>query len=269
MGNIKIPFGWHTAEGKWKDPGSVPRGLACGCYCHDCKEPLQAVHPRRLWRANWIEKYFRHSKGTICKGALESLLHRLAKEVLERDCSVFLPDGAEFFYDTCKVETSLEGKRPDIYLINSRTGERMVVEIFYSHRMDESTLAAFREKELRVMEIDISSMRTVFPSMEVFEWMVLKGAPRKFLWVPEVAVVMEPVYSTVPVYSEAPVYSTTPNYAAEPTTWLERVMDWWRENWLWVLMAVMIIGILLYRVSRSKPVVAQRGKRRQFGKFAV
>jgi len=175
----------------------VPSGLACGCYCHECKQPLQAVYPRRLWRTKWVEKFFRHAKGTICKGGLESLAHKMAKEMLERHSSVFLPDSSEFVYDSCEVETPLEGKRPDIYLINSRTGERLVIEIFYSHRIEENTLAAFREKGKRVMQIDISSMRKSFPSIEAFERMVLKEAPRKFLWVPEVEVAV----ASVPLYN--------------------------------------------------------------------
>lgn len=254
MGSIKIPFGWHAAERKWKDPGSVPSGLACGCYCHKCKELLQAVHPRRLWRAKWVEKFFRHAKGTICKGALESLAHKMAKELLERHSSVFLPDSSEFFYDSCEVEAPLEGKRADVYLINSRTGERLVIEIFYNHRMEENTLAAFREKGIRVMQIDISSTRTTFTSMEDFERMVLKEAPREFLWVPEVEVAVASV----------PLYNWELANSPAPVTWAQRILDWWEENWLLVVLLIvgLFVGYRVYRLFSPKTVIARRGRRR-------
>lgn len=252
MGNIKIPFGWHKREAKWKDPGSVLSGLACGCYCHACGEPLQAVHPRRRWRSKWVVKYFRHAVKTSCDGGLESLVHILAKTLFKGHSSVFLPNDSEFFYDTCEVETPREGKRPDIYLINSRTGEHLVVEIFYSHRTEESTLAVFREKDLRVMEIDISSIRKAIPSTEAFERMVLKDAPRKILVFPQA------------VAAPAPAYKWESSNSAVPASWAQRMLDWWEENLPVVVLLVVgvFVGYRLFSFLWSKPMVVRRRRRR-------
>jgi hypothetical protein len=88
--------------------------------------------------------------------------------------SLVLAGRRGILYDKCKVEQGIGGKQPDILLTNSMTGEQLVVEIFYSHTMEKETLTVFQGKGLQVMEINISSMRKKFPSMQGFERMVLK-----------------------------------------------------------------------------------------------
>jgi hypothetical protein len=229
MGITKIPFGWHEQEGKWKEPGAVPRGLACGCVCHECKQPLQTVHPKL------IQKYFRHDKGGDCEGALESLAHKLGKDVLATHSAVFISKNEQFLYDKCEVETRRNGKQPDIYLINSVTGKCMVVEIFYSHRMEESTLKSFQDNGNQVLEIDISATRKVFPSLIEFERLILKEAPRKFLSL------SEPVDFPQPISSREPIAN------------LQGVGRWWAENWPLIVLAVVLLAYWLYHVFRPKP----------------
>ena len=240
MGTIKIPFGWYEREGKWKEPEAVPPGLACGCICHECGKPLQAVHPKR----KRIQKYFRHDKGGDCKGALESLAHKLGKAVLAAHSAVFVSEHEQFFYDRCEVESHRDGKQPDIYLINSATGECMIVEIFYSHRMEESTLRAFQDNGKKVLEIDVSATRKIFPSLIEFERLILKEAPRKFLSLSE------------PVHLQQPIYSR------EPITRLQGASQWWAENWPWIVFAAALLAYWLYRKSRLMQVVKRRSIKR-------
>lgn len=234
MGIIKIPFGWHILEGKWKEPGAVPRGLACGCVCHECGQSLQSVHSKR------IQKYFRHNKSGDCTGALESLAHKMGKDVLLSNSAVFVSKNEQFFYDKCEVETPIKGKRPDIHLINSVTGECRVVEIFYSHRIEDNTLKTFLDNGKQVLEIDISATRKAFPTLVEFERLILKEAPRKFLSL------AEPVDSPQLIYSRGPV------------TRLQGAFQWLAENWPWVVFTVALLIYWLYRISRPKPVLKRR-----------
>ena len=206
MNFIKIPFGWHLREGKWKEPGAVPRGLACGCICLECGQPLQAVHSKQ------IQKYFRHNKSGDCTGALESLAHKLGKDVLLSNSAVFVSKNEQFFYDKCEVEIRMNGKRPDIHLINSVTGKCMVIEIFYSHRMEENTLKTFHDNGKQVLEIDISATRKVFPTLVEFERLILKEAPRKSLSL------YKPENSIQPIYLKETIFGP------------QGAFRWWAEN---------------------------------------
>lgn len=65
----------------------APLGLACKCICPECKMPLVAKNnPDNIRTA-----HFAHSSGHTCKGALESALHLLAKQVLQECKGLRLP----------------------------------------------------------------------------------------------------------------------------------------------------------------------------------
>jgi len=59
------------------------RGLACGCHCVKCNEPLIA----KLGYGGKIE-HFSHQKDSDCHGAEMTLLHRLSEDILKREKNV-------------------------------------------------------------------------------------------------------------------------------------------------------------------------------------
>ena len=63
----------------------TPRGLACGAVCPACQAPLSA----RQGKVN--EHHFAHSVGAECATALETSLHRMAKQVLAEIKQLALP----------------------------------------------------------------------------------------------------------------------------------------------------------------------------------
>ena len=57
----------------------VPNGKECDCICPACKKPLQAKNAGRI-----REHHFAHQPGTDCPTALETALHLLAKEKIQK-----------------------------------------------------------------------------------------------------------------------------------------------------------------------------------------
>lgn len=79
-----IPFA-VSSTGAAADVRGVERGLACGCTCPSCGEPVIAKQGQdRTW-------HFAHQSGAACAGALESALHLAAKEVLAAAKQLWLP----------------------------------------------------------------------------------------------------------------------------------------------------------------------------------
>lgn len=68
---------------------SVPNGNKCACFCPHCKSELCAKN------GGLGEKkvhHFAHISGTDCVGAIESALHKMAKDVMKETLSIQLPD---------------------------------------------------------------------------------------------------------------------------------------------------------------------------------
>jgi hypothetical protein len=63
----------------------VTRGLDCGCICFRCGGVLVARKGVRR------EHHFAHYGDSDCSGAAESLLHRLAKDLLSNATALALP----------------------------------------------------------------------------------------------------------------------------------------------------------------------------------
>ena len=81
---LKNPYGLQNNI--VRTPESVERGLACGCVCPACGEPLVANHGTEI-----KQPYFSHESGRSCEAAYQTALHLLAKEVLATEKKIMLP----------------------------------------------------------------------------------------------------------------------------------------------------------------------------------
>ncbi len=63
----------------------VDRGLACNCICPVCETQLVAKKGKKN------EHHFAHYNAQECAGALETVLHLKAKEVLEKTNLILIP----------------------------------------------------------------------------------------------------------------------------------------------------------------------------------
>lgn len=153
------------------DP-KVKNGFQCNCFCPACKKPLNA----RNNEANIREKHFAHKPGDDCPYAVESALHLLAKDVLFKTKTLFVPD----FHFDYKPKNS-ESKFKDGQLINLETvilektiiesnieivpdaigiinGKEIYIEFAKTHLVDETKMHKIKKLNKTCIEIKINHL---------------------------------------------------------------------------------------------------------------
>ena len=144
-------------EGNLTHVDTVPKGAKCGCHCPHCNAPLYAKNGGQV-----REHHFAHAQGRECEGAYESSLHLLAKEILQETGQIMLPSQygmpsgrvrlrniqVEKWDEQYKIRPDVEG------LMNN--GERLLVEFYFSHKVDGEKRKVIVENHLKCIEIDIN-----------------------------------------------------------------------------------------------------------------
>lgn len=173
-------------DGRMVHITEVPSGLACSCICAACRLPLVAV--KGSIRAN----HFRHHDVEQCATAIETALHRLAKQILEERRRLLLPalqittirgsttlrPAQELTFDTVRLEQRLDSIIPDV--IVTKDGYELLVEIHVTHAAPPEKVASIRALGLSSIEIDLSGEPYDLPVAEVER--LLDEAPRKWLY---------------------------------------------------------------------------------------
>ena len=166
----------------------VPKGLKCGCFCPHCGAKLYAKNGGTI-----REHHFAHEHGAECEGAYESSIHRLAKEILQSTGCIMLPESEDNSKPSGLVKIhNIEiekwddqyGIRPDAEGILDN-GQRLLIEIFFSHKVDGKKRGIILDNNLLCIEIDINYQeldreelkRFLTDSIEDREWVKPKDAP--------------------------------------------------------------------------------------------
>lgn len=182
-----LPF----AEGKGGtlvNVESVPRGKKCGCICPECRGPLIAYKPRQSKKM----AYFGHEPGAACDRprALETMLHKLAKQLIEERKEVFLPavfderqdvlwPGGMFRPESVRLEVKVPGMRPDII---ASTGQKILfIEVAVWHKVGAEKFALISERRQSTIEIDLAKWRDE-TDKAVLEQAIIREAPRVWLF---------------------------------------------------------------------------------------
>ncbi len=138
---------------------SVPNGNECGCVCPHCKCALCAKNGGDGER---MVHHFAHLSGADCVGAVESALHKMAKDVLSETKCVLLPkrqDGrkAELLHFD-RVETESYDKetklRPDS--IGYYNGTCLWIEFKRTHAVDTKKRGKIISAHIDCIEIDLN-----------------------------------------------------------------------------------------------------------------
>lgn len=137
---------------------SVAKGKACGCFCPSCNKPLSARQgPQR-------QHHFAHVGNRDCKGAYETMLHVLAKKVLIEIGMLMLPSYTLPGFPSGLVKLhNIQSEiwdeenhiRPDVEGI-MENGERLLIEFYVSHRVNEKKLQTIVDKKLKCVEINLN-----------------------------------------------------------------------------------------------------------------
>ena len=128
----------------------VERGKNCQCVCPACNEPLIAKKGEKVLH------HFAHSTGHVCEYGYETSLHLAAKDILLQAKKMIIPsvkihfphthkrdelisNAQEISIDAVELEKRIDSIIPDI-VVNCN-GKRFIIEIFVTHRIDDSKLS--------------------------------------------------------------------------------------------------------------------------------
>jgi hypothetical protein len=187
QGAARLAYGLSPA-GRLVHVRDAERGAACNCVCPACDRPLVARRAK-----TW---HFAHQPGAECPRAYETMLHRLAKEVLEENLALWTPavrvegDGVvhqpfparSMSFESARLETWMGQIVPDIVV--TYRGHELIVEIFVTHACDEAKITKLRDMGLAAVEIDLSKLPRDADRAQVAK-AVTKSAPRRWLYNPK------------------------------------------------------------------------------------
>lgn len=136
----------------------VQNGGACQCRCPKCKSLLDAKNGGLI-----REHHFAHSHGHFCKGAYETALHLLAKQIILEQGGIMLPESddnnkphgfvklenikVEQWDDTYKIRPDVEGFMND--------GRRIIIECLVTHKVNDKKQKIIIDNNLLCIEIDL------------------------------------------------------------------------------------------------------------------
>jgi len=138
---------------------SVPNGNECGCICPHCKS---AVCAKNGGDGERMVHHFAHLSGADCVGAVESALHKMAKDILVEVKCVHLPNrydghnGEILHFDHVEVEfydkdTQL---RPDCI---GYYGDKVIwIEFKRTHAVDTKKRGKIISAHIDCIEIDLN-----------------------------------------------------------------------------------------------------------------
>jgi hypothetical protein len=170
---------------------AVRSGRKCGCVCPICYGDMVA-------RKGSVRTHsFAHqadARGLGCAHAAESILHRLAKAVMERkrrirvadtQCSdelgpLTIVDGKTVLFDRVELEKRVGEVIPDV--VCTAGGRKLHVEFKVTHGCSAEKLAKLAQLDVAVMEVDLSSYRHF--KLKELDFIILDEAPRTMLLSP-------------------------------------------------------------------------------------
>lgn len=147
-------------EGDLVHINSVPNGNDCGCICPHCKSELCA---KNGGTGEKMVHHFAHLSGADCVGAIESALHKMAKDVMKDALCIQLPkrlDGRKGeLLKLDRVEVEFYDKdthlRPDCI---GYYGDKVIwIEFKRTHAVDTKKRGKIISAKIDCVELDINA----------------------------------------------------------------------------------------------------------------
>ena len=153
-------------------PADVESGLACSCTCPGCGTALIAKQGKIAW-------HFAHHNAVAALSCVESAIHAAAKQILLDAKELRVPEkwiavsgqtksgdthtirktikaARKIRFDFCQEEVWEINLRPDV--VGYRGTRRLLVEMFFTHRVDQTKLQKLAELGQPSIEIDLSHL---------------------------------------------------------------------------------------------------------------
>lgn len=190
-----MPFG-VASDGRMVSVNDVERGSACNCTCPQCGGALIAR------KGDINRHHFAHTAEACGGGALETSIHRMAKQIVADATAIFLPEEIANYPEnrhgfqrnsvrvqhagwlhnvTVQTEVSRGDIRPDLVVSGGEGGpEEVAIEIRVAHPVPAEKRHKLQELNLSTIEIDLSGYPRSL-TMERLKPFVLREAPRFWL----------------------------------------------------------------------------------------
>lgn len=199
---VRFIWGEHPVSLQLHCISSTDRAALRGLRCPECRHPLIPVHPAA--RA----KHFRHAIDSSCSGGLETVAHRVAKQILcdgltlmlpERTChrwphpsgrrtsEILAPLSAVSVIGGRQEVTLASGHRADVICDAQRRHRQirpLLVEVCVHHSVDDAKAAALREADHHAIEIDVPEALALMPLAQARDYLS-RSADRRWLTVDE------------------------------------------------------------------------------------
>ena len=184
---VKLP--WALSDGRLVHVSSVGNGIGCGCTCPSCGAKLVARNEGKIRLP-----HFAHYNSPECEDALETAMHIMAKEIIEKEKRIFVPSAsftirnfhhlhseARFLeFDKVELEQPLGDFKPDAVCYKNGKPS-LLVEITVTHGIDDEKREKIKKSGVSCVEVrldknrhvDYESIRTVL--MDENERTTLEG----------------------------------------------------------------------------------------------
>ena len=146
-------------EGVLVHVDNVPNGNDCGCICPHCKNKLCA---KNGGDGDKMIHHFAHLSGADCVGAVESALHKMAKDILLETKCVYLPNrydgrtGELRHFDHVEVESYDKDTRLRPDCIGYNDDDCLWVEFKRTHAVDTKKKGKIISAHIDCIEIDLN-----------------------------------------------------------------------------------------------------------------
>ena len=182
----KLKYGLR--DGKLLPIDNVEKGLACNCLCPHCKGQLIAK------KGEYRTKHFAHYKIADCNHGSETALHLMAKNILAKSHTVFVPyipkteydfscNGQIFVFDSAALEQQLSSHiRADVVFYSGNS--ILNVEIKVTHKIDSNKAIELFNLGIPTIEIDLSDIKDNFTE-ELVAQRILSGEKTQLIYSPK------------------------------------------------------------------------------------
>lgn len=144
-----LSFAFHPASNRVIPIGSATNGLACGCICLECGQPLEAV------QGEVRDQHFRHATDKGCKGGGEGLLHLRCKQLICNG-TIMAITGRQITYHSPQPEYKLGAFRTDVTVWENSVAWH--IEVVFKHSLSLDKENFYRSNGHRVIVIDMSDV---------------------------------------------------------------------------------------------------------------
>ncbi len=188
MEEIQLLYGLKNGELTHID--QVESGEKCGCICPACQGTLIARKGEKK------RHHFAHKTEENCSHGYETVLHLLAKEILSKASTLSIPPVVLNFplkeslvlhnsIEIPVVSVELEQKYhpiiPDVVVTSSKN-QKLMVEIFVTHKIDEEKQQKIENIGISTIEIDLSAYKESAMTEEILQKILLGESEEKY-WI--------------------------------------------------------------------------------------